>query len=287
MNKEDFRDWCLSFSCQSPNQRPLVMGILNITPDSFYDGGRYADPIKAYEQAQKMIDAGVDIIDIGGESTRPGALPLFLSEELDRVLPLIERLSQSTDICISIDTYKPELMQAAVVAGAGCINDIFALQKPGALTYAATLDIPICLMHMQGQPQSMQHNPLYGEDLKLDLDDFFLQRIQACVSAGIDPHRLILDPGFGFGKTPAHNLQMVKELGYFAHHRRPLMLGVSRKSTIGRLLNQSPEGCLIGGIALSVYAMLEGVALLRTHDVLETKQACRIIQALSMQEVVF
>ena len=263
------------------------MGVLNVTPDSFSDGGRYADPQAALTEARQMVAQGATIIDVGGESTRPGSQVPSLETELARVVPVVQLLATELDVAISVDTSRAEVIDAAVQAGAVLINDVRGLSDSSALAAAARLGVGVCVMHMQGQPQSMQHNPLYGEDLKLDLDDFFLQRIQACVSAGIDPHRLILDPGFGFGKTPAHNLQMVKELGYFAHHRRPLMLGVSRKSTIGRLLNQSPEGCLIGGIALSVYAMLEGVALLRTHDVLETKQACRIIQALSMQEVVF
>lgn len=280
MNKQQFSDWCGSFTNTDTVTSPLIMGILNVTPNSFYDGGRYDTIDKAYDQAQALIAAGADIIDIGGESSRPGATPLGLAEELDRVLPIIERLCRSTSTSISIDTYKPEVMCAAIEAGAACINDIFALQTHGALEVAARYDVPICLMHMQGTPQSMQKNPYYEKDVTTHVADFFQERIEACVAAGIQRKRLILDPGFGFGKHNHHNLQLVKHLKHFSHHGLPLLLGVSRKSTLGDILNQPPAGRLIGSIALSVFAMLEGVAILRTHDVLETRQACHTIQQL-------
>ena len=280
MDKQQLLDWSSSYTNTHALTMPLIMGILNITPNSFYDGGRYDTVDKAYDRAQALITAGADIIDIGGESSRPGATPLGLAEELDRVLPIIERLCRATSTSISIDTYKPEVMRAAIEAGAACINDIFALQTPGALEVAAHYDVPICLMHMQGTPQSMQNNPYYEHAVTRHVTDFFQQRIDACVAAGIQRQRLILDPGFGFGKQKHHNLQLVKHLKQFSHHGLPLLLGVSRKSTLGEILNQPPQGRLIGGIALSVFAMLEGVAILRTHDVLETRQACHTIQQL-------
>jgi dihydropteroate synthase len=280
VDKQQLSDWCESFTNVDEVRMPLIMGILNVTPNSFYDGGRYDTVDKAYDQAQALIAAGADIIDIGGESSRPGAIPLGLAEELDRVLPVIERLSRATSTSLSIDTYKPEVMRAGIEIGAACINDIFALQTPGALEVAAHYDVPICLMHMQGNPQSMQTNPQYEHELTTHVNDFFQQRIEACLAAGIQRKRLILDPGFGFGKHKHHNLQLVKHLKQLTHHRLPLLLGVSRKSTLGAILNQPPEGRLIGGIALSVFAMLEGVAILRTHDVLETRQACHTIQQL-------
>jgi dihydropteroate synthase len=292
MDRQHFIDWCRAYSdvdnavntsaSYDKKREPLVMGILNVTPDSFYDGGHHLGTDKAYDHAQAMIDAGVDIIDIGGESSQPGAAPVSLSEELDRVLPIIERIRATSDVSLSIDTYKPPVMQAAIAAGVACINDIFALQQPGALAVAAQSDLPICLMHMQGNPQSMQRAPHYAGGVIAEVDDFFKQRIQACLDAGIDRKRLILDPGFGFGKTKQHNLQLVNQLATFRDHELPLLLGVSRKSTIGEILNQPLSGRLIGGLALGVYAMLEGVSIIRTHDVLETKQACHIIQQMRL-----
>lgn len=265
-------------------QMPLIMGVLNVTPDSFYDGGQYVTQDLAYQQAQNMIAAGADIIDIGGESSRPGADPISIDEELQRVIPVIERICATKPIAVSIDTYKPEIMLAAVKAGAACINDIFALQQPGALAAAAHCAVPVCLMHMQGTPQSMQHQPVYA-DVITEVDDFFEQRIQVCLEAGIGRDRLMIDPGFGFGKTTQHNLQLVKHLETFHRHGLPVLLGVSRKSSIGDVLHQQLSGRLIGGLALSMYAMLlGGVSVIRTHDVLETKQALQMIQHIILSD---
>lgn len=259
------------------------MGVLNITPNSFYDGDRYVATDLAYERALEMIAAGVDVIDIGGESTRPGADPVSVDEELARVMPLIERICTTSAIAVSIDTYKPEVMRATIDAGVACINDVFALQQPGALTVAADCEIPICLMHMQGTPHSMQQQPDY-ENVIQEIDDFFQHRIQACVDNGIKRHRLILDPGFGFGKTTQHNLQLVKHLATFGQHNLPILLGVSRKSTIGEVLNQPLSGRLVGGLALSAYALLAGASILRTHDVTETKQTVQMIQQILLSD---
>ena len=285
MNRSDFIDWCAAdqrILSQKPGYSPLIMGILNVTPDSFYDGGQYSHPDAADDHAQAMIAAGADLLDIGGESSRPGAVAVSIGEELDRVIPIVERIRAVAPIALSIDTYKPEVMQAAITAGATCINDIYALQMPGALEAVADTDIPICLMHMQGMPQMMQDAPHYVQDVVTDIDAFFEQRITACVEAGIARSRLILDPGFGFGKTVKHNLQMVQRVAQFQRHALPILLGVSRKSTIGKILDQPPEGRMVGGLTLAIYAMLVGISIIRTHDVLETKQAFRMLQEMRL-----
>lgn len=285
MNREEFIHWCAAdhrVLQKTDEYGPLIMGILNVTPDSFYDGGHYSNPDAAYEHAQAMIAAGADILDIGGESSRPGATKISVQEELDRVLPTIERIHATHPIAISIDTCKPSVMQAAIQAGVACINDICALQMPGALAAVAQAEIPICLMHMQGDPKTMQVNPHYSQDVIQDIDAFFEQRILACEQAGIARSRLILDPGFGFGKTVQHNLQMVQRIAQFQRHNLPLLLGVSRKSTIGTILDQPPEGRMIGGLTLAIYAVLVGVSIIRTHDVLETKQAFKMVQEMKL-----
>jgi dihydropteroate synthase len=285
VNREEFIAWCAQdrrVASQSAGYMPLIMGILNTTPDSFYDGGQFVTPDAACEHAQAMIAAGADILDIGGESSQPGIQPVSAAEELDRVLPVIEKLRASQSIALSIDTYKPETMRAAVAAGVACVNDIYALQKPGAVDAVRDSDVAICLMHMQGMPQTMQDNPHYAEDVIIDVDKFFEQRISICANAGIARSRLILDPGFGFGKTVQHNLQMVHKIAHFQRHNLPILLGVSRKSTIGKILNQPPEGRMIGGLALAIYASLVGVAMIRTHDVLETKQAFTMLQEMRL-----
>lgn len=285
MNREEFIHWCAAdhrVLQKTDAYGPLIMGILNVTPDSFYDGGHYSNPDAAYEHAQAMIAAGADILDIGGESSRPGATKISVQEELDRVLPTIERIRATHPIAISIDTCKPPVMQAAIQAGVACINDIYALQTPGALAAVAQAEIPICLMHMQGDPKTMQVNPHYSQDVIQDIDAFFEQRILACEQAGIARSRLILDPGFGFGKTVQHNLQMVQRIAQFQRHNLPLLLGVSRKSTIGTILDQPPEGRMIGGLTLAIYAVLVGVSIIRTHDVLETKQAFKMVQEMKL-----
>jgi dihydropteroate synthase len=285
VNRSDFIDWCAAdhlILSQKPGYSPLIMGILNVTPDSFYDGGQYSHLDAAYDHAQAMIAAGADILDIGGESSRPGAVTVSVEEELDRVMPLVERIRAADPIALSIDTYKPQVMQAAIAAGAACINDIYALQMPGAIEAVANTDTAICLMHMQGMPQTMQDAPQYAQDVVTDIDAFFEQRISACVAAGIERSRLIIDPGFGFGKTVQHNLQMVQRIAQFQHHALPILLGVSRKSTIGKILDQPPEGRMAGGLALAIYAMLVGVSIIRTHDVLETKQSFKILQEMRL-----
>lgn len=285
MDRVEFLNWCQADQAslrKQPNYTPLIMGILNITPDSFYDGGQYTDPDAAYDHAQAMIAAGADILDIGGESSRPGATPVSLEQELDRVMPIIERIRSSDPIAISVDTYKPEVMQASIKAGVACINDIHALQMLGAIEAVRDSDVPICLMHMQGEPQMMQNAPFYVKDVVTDVNEFFRQRIEACEQAGIVRSRLILDPGFGFGKTVQHNLQMVQKISQFQSHRLPILLGVSRKSTLGKILDQPPEGRMAGGLALAVYAMLVGVSVIRTHDVLETKQAFKVLQEMNL-----
>ncbi|TDY02478.1 dihydropteroate synthase [Thiohalophilus thiocyanatoxydans] len=265
----------------SPEQWPLIMGILNVTPDSFSDGGRFNRPRAAIERVRQMIGEGADMIDIGGESTRPGAPAVSQETELARVIPVIEAIRRDSDIPISVDTSKPAVMRAAVAAGASLINDVRALQDPGALETVAELGVPVCLMHMQGQPRTMQSRPQY-EDVVEEVLAFLLQRIDACQRAGIGQDKLILDPGFGFGKTVAHNLTLFHHLGRFVDTGYPLLVGVSRKSLIGKLLDERPvEERLAGSLALATLAGWLGAAVLRVHDVRETADAramCRAVQ---------
>ena len=285
MNREQFQHWCHQSVVPTVQtltyvQKPLIMGVLNVTPDSFSDGGDFLNVSHAYDRAQEMIAEGVDIIDIGGESSKPGAVPVSSAEELARVIPVIERIRAASDVCISIDTYKAEVMDAAVSAGATLINDIKALTDKGALATAARLNVPVCLMHMRGEPQSMQNNPHYSMDVVEEINDFFQQRITACVHAGISLEHLILDPGFGFGKSVAHNLCILNRLGEFQQHHLRLLLGVSRKSTLGAVLQRQVFELLPGGLALAVFAALQGVTIIRTHDVDATSQALKMIHAI-------
>jgi dihydropteroate synthase len=285
VNSEQFGRWCrqsLEPIVQSSIylRKPLVMGVLNITPNSFSDGGHFLETNHAYQRAQEMIAQGADIVDIGGESSQPGAEPISIVEELARVIPVIERIRATSDVCISIDTHKVEVMEAAVAAGATLINDIRALTDIGALTMVARLKVPVCLMHMLGVPKSMQDSPLYIGDVVEEINHFFLQRIDACLQAGIARDHLILDPGFGFGKSVADNLHIVKNLGEFQQHHLPLLLGVSRKSTIGAVLQKTVLARLTGGTAIAVFAALQGVSIIRTHDVDETNQALQMIHAI-------
>jgi dihydropteroate synthase len=260
--------------------QPRVMGILNVTPDSFSDGGLHFVFDRAYSHAQKMIQAGVAIIDIGGESTRPGAMPVSAQEEIDRVIPVIEILHREFDIPLSIDTNKPAVMQAALSAGAGFINDVNALQAEGALAVVANSNAVVCLMHMQGEPRTMQVAPHY-DDVVQDVKDFLLSRKQICIDAGIAAERIVLDPGIGFGKNLKHNLQLLKTL---VHLPKPLLIGVSRKAMIGRLLNNAPvEQRLSGSLALAVWSAMNGANIIRVHDVQETVDALTVINAV-MQE---
>lgn len=285
MNSEQFYQWCSqSFrpAVQSSTylRKPLIMGILNVTPDSFSDGGHFLESSAAYQHAQLMIEQGVDIIDIGGESTKPGADEVSCVEELSRVIPVIERIRLGSDICISVDTSKAEVMQAAIATGATLINDIKALTADGALAVAANLNVPVCLMHMQGVPKSMQDNPHYTNNIIDEINAFFQQRIEACLAVGISRDRLILDPGFGFGKSVQHNLCIVKRFGEFQQQGLPLLLGVSRKSTIGAVLQKTVSERLVGGIATEVFAALQGASIIRTHDVGATKQALQMLDAI-------
>jgi dihydropteroate synthase len=285
VNREQFYQWRLQAfnSTESPSnsfRQPLIMGVLNVTPDSFSDGGDYVDVQLAYDRAQEMIIGGVDVIDIGGESTKPGAIPVSTDEELDRVIPLIKRIRASSDVCISVDTYKVGVMQAAIESGVTLINDITALIDKSALNLVAQANIPVCLMHMKGHPVSMQENPLYTEDVVKEINAFFEQRIADCLDVGIRPEQLILDPGFGFGKSVSHNLQIVKRFCEFLYHGLPLLLGVSRKSTIGAVTNTAVLDRLPGSLATSVYALLHGASIIRTHDVSETFQALQMLNAI-------
>ena len=258
--------------------RTAIMGILNITPDSFSDGGIFLSHDAAVAHALQMVEEGADLIDVGGESTRPGAQAVPLQEELDRVIPVIEGLARTVPVPISIDTSKPEVMRAAVVAGAGLINDVRALREAGALSMAAELAVPVCLMHMQGEPRSMQHGPAYT-DVVTEVGNFLEARIAACVAAGIARDRIIIDPGFGFGKTAAHNLELLRRLTVFRRLGVPILAGLSRKSMIGALFNLPVAQRLHASVALAVVAVQNGATMLRVHDVRATRGAIRMLEA--------
>lgn len=284
MNIKEFKSWLdhrSQLSLDSPLEKPLIMGILNITPDSFSDGGMFLSTDSACRQAIHMLRQGADIIDIGGQSTKPGTLPVPLDVELQRVIPVIRGIRVYSNVCISIDTDKPEVMEAAVTAGANIINDVSALGRHGALAMAAKLAVPVCLMHMKGEPYTMQQNPHYSDGVMSEIVHFFTDRIDKCIEAGIEKRHLILDPGFGFGKSDLDNLCLVNKLDKFTALKIPLLLGVSRKSTLGTLLGKEVGERLIGGIALAVYATLKGVGIIRTHDVDETNQALKLVALVS------
>ncbi|KOO60029.1 dihydropteroate synthase [Rheinheimera sp. KL1] len=255
--------------------RPKVMGILNITPDSFSDGGRFIGKEAAIRQARAMLDAGAAILDIGGESTRPGAEEVSVQQELDRVLPVIEAIRSELDCVISIDTCKTQVMKEAVAAGADIINDIRALLDTGAVNFAASAQVPVCLMHMQGQPRTMQHAPLY-QDVAKEVCDFLIQRAEVCLAAGIPKGQIILDPGFGFGKSLQHNYQLLSQLSVFMSHHYPVLVGMSRKSMIGQLLNLQADERLAGSLACATIAVMKGARIIRVHDVKETVQAVAV-----------
>jgi dihydropteroate synthase len=258
--------------------QPRVMGVLNVTPDSFSDGGRFAAIDDALRQAERLMRDGADIIDIGGESTRPGADAVPADAEMARVIPVIERLRDVVDMPLSIDTSKPEVMQAAVAAGAGMVNDVSALRAPGAMAMVAGLDVPVCLMHMQGEPRTMQTAPQYG-DVVADILQYLSERIAACEQAGIARDRLVIDPGFGFGKTLAHNLSLLRGLDRFAALGLPVLVGISRKSMIGQVTGRPVEQRLAGSLAAALLAVQRGAAIVRVHDVAETVDALKVWDA--------
>ena len=258
--------------------QPRVMGILNITPDSFSDGGDFLSFDLAMEQAHRMVEEGAAIIDVGGESTRPGAPPVTETEELNRVIPVIEGIAKDLSVPISIDTSKPKVMEAAVAAGAGLINDVLALQAPDAIETAAALNVPVCLMHMQGEPRTMQENPSYG-DVVSEVKSFLSQRIECCLSAGISRDQLLIDPGFGFGKTLDHNLTLLRDLQELAELDLPILVGLSRKSMIGALLDEPVNHRIFGSLAAAVLAVERGACIIRTHDVKPTADALAVSAA--------
>ena len=257
---------------------PAVMGILNVTPDSFSDGGRFIGRDAALRQAETMAQDGAAIIDIGGESTRPGAADVSQQEELDRVLPVIEAVVHNTDVPVSIDTSRPAIMRAAAGMGAVMINDIRALREEGALQAAAELQCAVCLMHMQGQPRTMQQEPEYG-DVVAEVAGFLAERVRACAAAGLAEDRIIVDPGFGFGKTLRHNIELLANLRQLRSIGRPIMAGLSRKSTLGALTGRDVDERLPASIAAAVVAVIEGATIVRVHDVRETVDALRVAAA--------
>ena len=256
-------------------EQPAVMGVLNVTPDSFSDGGRFAAAEEAVRHALQMADAGAAIIDIGGESTRPGAAEISEQEELDRVLPVIEAVCRETDVPVSIDTSKPGVMRAAVAGGAAMINDVFALQSDGALEAAVELQVPVCLMHMQGKPRTMQREPRY-DDVVAEVTQFLQGRVRECREAGLAENLVVIDPGFGFGKTPAHNIDLLANLRQLRVVGRPILIGVSRKSTLGEITGRDVNRRMPASLAAAVMAVAAGASIVRAHDVPETVDALRV-----------
>ena len=254
---------------------PRIMGILNITPDSFSDGGRFEHLDAALAGARRMRDEGAAIVDVGGESTRPGAQPVAAAQECARVIPVIEAIRSELGMAVSIDTSKPEVMEAAIGAGATMINDILALRADGAVEAARDLQVPVCLMHMQGLPRSMQENPRY-EDVVSEVREFLLGRIDACVTAGMDENKIIIDPGFGFGKTLQHNLALLANLGVLVDTGYPVLAGLSRKSMIATMLGRAVDERVSASAALALIAVQKGASLVRVHDVAETADALAV-----------
>ncbi|MBF7729541.1 dihydropteroate synthase [Pseudomonas sp. N040] len=257
---------------------PQVMGILNVTPDSFSDGGCFVVLDKALRHAEAMVLAGATLVDVGGESTRPGARQVSAGEELDRVLPVIEAIASRLDVIISVDTSTPLVMREAARLGAGLINDVRALRRDGALQAAADSGLPVCLMHMRGEPGDMQQQVHY-DDLLGEVRDFLQQRVGLCVEAGIPAERILLDPGFGFAKTQEQNLSLFKHLDCLQELGHPLLVGVSRKSMIGKVLEREADGRLFGSLALAALAVAQGVSILRVHDVAPTLDVVRMVGA--------
>ena len=257
--------------------RPLVMGILNVTPDSFSDGGRYIDPEHALTHARRMRDDGADLIDIGGESSWPGAVSVAEENELARVVPLVEALA-GEGVAVAVDTRKPAVMRAAIAAGAALINDISALTAPGAIEVCANSEVGVCLMHMQGEPRTMQAAPKYG-DVVTEVRDFLVARARACEAAGIARNRIVIDPGFGFGKTLAHNLALLRAIGTLAATGYPVLAGLSRKASLGEITGREVDERLAPSLAAALAAVARGAAIVRVHDVRETVDALKMWHA--------
>ena len=259
--------------------QPVVMGILNITPDSFSDGGKFFHPDSALEQVKQMISDGAKIIDVGGESTRPGAAEVSLEDELNRVIPVIKAIKEKFDVLVSVDTSKAQVMEQSILAGADIINDVRGLQNPGCVDVLAKYpQIPVCIMHMQGLPRTMQNNPQYN-DVVGDIVDFFMQRISVMAAAGIDKSRILLDPGFGFGKTLEQNYELLRRLKEFDVLGCPLLIGTSRKSMIGNLLNREVNERLAGSLATVLLSAQQGAKIIRVHDVPETVDVLKVLAA--------
>lgn len=255
---------------------PLVCGIVNVTPDSFSDGGRFIDARDAVAHGLRLVEEGADLLDVGGESTRPGARPPTVEEELRRVVPVVEELAARTAVPVSVDTSRPEVMRAAVAAGAALINDVRALTRPGALQTAAELDVPVCLMHMRGSPGDMQRDPYYA-DVVAEVRHFLELRVHACLAAGLRLEHLVVDPGFGFGKTLGHNLALLTGLGELRALGAPLMVGLSRKSMLGELTGRRVGDRLAGSVTAAVLAAQRGARVLRVHDVAATHDALAVL----------
>ncbi len=256
----------------------LVMGILNVTPDSFSDGGQFEQLDKALEHALQMQQDGAEIIDIGGESTRPGAAVVSLDEELERVIPVIEKIRQHSDIAISIDTSKPQVMREALAAGASMVNDVNALCADGALDVCAEYEVPVCLMHKQGEPQTMQDKPLY-QDVVAEVRQYLSDRADACLNAGIQKKNIIIDPGFGFGKSLDNNLSLLREMSQFCAMPYPVLIGISRKSMFGMLLGRELDQRLVASTTAAAIAYQKGARLFRVHDVAQTCDALKLCEA--------
>jgi dihydropteroate synthase len=260
---------------------PQVMGIVNVTPDSFSDGGQFSQTELAISHALKLVKEGAAILDIGGESTRPNARPVPLQIELDRVMPVIEALVKQVSVPISIDTYKPEVMKEAIRLGVSIVNDVRALQEDGALAAVSLANVGICLMHMQGTPQTMQDQPSYKHVVD-DIKHFFSERIEVCAQAGIGKERLLLDPGFGFGKTRAHNIQLIQQLSEFLSFEIPLLVGLSRKSVLGQVTGNDVDARMAASVAAAVISAMKGANIVRVHDVKATVEALKVVAAIQI-----
>lgn len=258
--------------------QPRVMGIVNVTPDSFSDGGKFAAAETAVQRGMELVGQGADILDIGGESTRPGATPVPLEEELRRVVPVIEALAEKARVPISVDTYKPEVMKAAIAAGASIVNDVFALTQPGALEVVAASNVGVCLMHSQGTPQTMQLDPHY-DDVVREVGRYLAERMQACEAHGIPRSRILLDPGFGFGKRSAHNIALLRELPTLCELGQPVLVGLSRKSVLGQMTGNDVDVRLHASLSAAVISVMKGARIVRVHDVKATVDALKVLTA--------